>query len=230
MDIQIGIDGSWQKRGYSSLNGVVTAVAKSNRKVVDYQVLTKFCRSCAIWENRKTLKGMKSLLKITFAASTMSNHLELWRLQPHYHSSLNPCNNITFGIHIILEMVIQILFKRLLIPSLMEMSWYLSKPNVLDTSKNDLALVYEKFEIIIKGRSLRMENSGRGRLTDKTINKMQNFYGMSIRQNSISHWNGDRNMALYSMKKSVLAVLWHCSDTTKSEERPVLSSYRRELV
>ena len=33
IDIQIGIYGSWQKRGHSSLNGVCTAVAKTNRKI-----------------------------------------------------------------------------------------------------------------------------------------------------------------------------------------------------
>ena len=53
VDMQIGIDGSWQKRGHSSLNGVCAAVAKTNRKVVDYQVLSKFCRACALWQHRK---------------------------------------------------------------------------------------------------------------------------------------------------------------------------------
>ena len=48
VDIKIGIDGSWQKCGHSSLNGVCTAVAKTNRKVVDYQVFSKFCRGCAL--------------------------------------------------------------------------------------------------------------------------------------------------------------------------------------
>ena len=43
--------------------------------------------------------------------------------------------------------------------------------------------------------------SGKGRLTDKIINKMQNFYGMSIRQNTLAAWSGDRNKALYNMKK-----------------------------
>ena len=45
--------------------------------------------------------------------------------------------------------------------------------------------------------------SGKGRLTDKIINKMQNYYGMAIRQNPGQ---------LHEMKKSIGAVLWHCSD------------------
>ena len=45
--------------------------------------------------------------------------------------------------------------------------------------------------------------SGKGRLTLKAINKLQNYYGMSIRQNLSS---------LYSMKKSIVAMLFHCSE------------------
>ena len=44
--------------------------------------------------------------------------------------------------------------------------------------------------------------SGKGRLTDKAINTLQNYYGMAIRQNTND---------LYSMKKAVVAVLYHCS-------------------
>ena len=53
--------------------------------------------------------------------------------------------------------------------------------------------------------------SGKGRLTDKIINKIQNYFGMAIRQNSAASWDGDNEKALYGMKKSVLAVLWHCT-------------------
>lgn len=43
-DITIALDGTWQKRGYSSLNGVVSAISVSTGKVVDIQVLSKHCR------------------------------------------------------------------------------------------------------------------------------------------------------------------------------------------
>ena len=34
------IDGSWQKWGHSSLNGIVTGVARENKKVKDYKVFS----------------------------------------------------------------------------------------------------------------------------------------------------------------------------------------------
>ena len=46
-DVQIAIDGTWQKRGHASLNGVLVAIS-SKRKVLDYQVLTKHCKECQI--------------------------------------------------------------------------------------------------------------------------------------------------------------------------------------
>ena len=48
---------------------------------------------------------------------------------------------------------------------------------------------------------------------------MQNYYGMAICQNTLSSQNNDKEKALYSMKKSVLAPLWHCTDMPEKQER-----------
>ena len=48
---QCSLDGSWQKRGHSSLNGLVTAI--SNGKCIDAKVYSKKCKACEIWESRK---------------------------------------------------------------------------------------------------------------------------------------------------------------------------------
>ena len=36
LDTDIGIDGSQQKQGHSSLNGAVTGIVKENKKVIDW--------------------------------------------------------------------------------------------------------------------------------------------------------------------------------------------------
>ena len=51
---------------------------------------------------------------------------------------------------------------------------------------------------------------GAGRLTDKAINTLQNYYGMAIRNNV-----GD----LYGMKKSVRPTLFHNCDIANAEEK-----------
>lgn len=51
----VSLDGSWQRRGYSSLNGIVTAMSvpedvEMPGKVLDVAVLTKSCKQCHIYE------------------------------------------------------------------------------------------------------------------------------------------------------------------------------------
>ena len=48
---RVSIDGSWQKRGHTSLNGVVTAV--SGDKCLDIEVMMKHCNGCKMWNSKK---------------------------------------------------------------------------------------------------------------------------------------------------------------------------------
>ena len=50
--------------------------------------------------------------------------------------------------------------------------------------------------------------SGKGKLTEKVINSLQNFYGIAIRQNSGN---------LHEVKKAVCAFLWYCTDMKEIE-------------
>ena len=45
-DCDVSVDGSWQRRGYASLNSIVSAMEWVSDKVVDIDVVTKDCRSC----------------------------------------------------------------------------------------------------------------------------------------------------------------------------------------
>ena len=39
-------DGTWQRRGFSSLNGCVTAISLETRKILDVVPLSKVCKKC----------------------------------------------------------------------------------------------------------------------------------------------------------------------------------------
>eukprot|EP00112_Aurelia_sp_Birch-Aquarium-sp1_P025309 Seg8357.1 transcript_id=Seg8357.1/GoldUCD/mRNA.D3Y31 product="hypothetical protein" protein_id=Seg8357.1/GoldUCD/D3Y31 len=45
-------DGKWRKRGYSSLQGAVTAISAESGKCIDYKALNKVCFSCAQWSKK----------------------------------------------------------------------------------------------------------------------------------------------------------------------------------
>ncbi|GFU10874.1 uncharacterized protein NPIL_648651 [Nephila pilipes] len=42
-DIAVAVDGSWQKQGFSSKNGVVTVTSVDTGKVIDVEILSKHC-------------------------------------------------------------------------------------------------------------------------------------------------------------------------------------------
>ena len=46
VDIGVSVDGSWQKRGYSSLNGNVAVIALDSGKVLDVEPMSRHCRQC----------------------------------------------------------------------------------------------------------------------------------------------------------------------------------------
>ena len=53
VDIDISADGAWQRRGFASLNGIVTIMAVDIGKCLDYEVLTKECKACQVWSRKK---------------------------------------------------------------------------------------------------------------------------------------------------------------------------------
>jgi hypothetical protein len=48
----VSCDGTWQKRGFSSLFGAVFIIAYETGKVIDFTVLSKHCAGCKQWEDR----------------------------------------------------------------------------------------------------------------------------------------------------------------------------------
>ena len=46
-DVAVGFDGTWAKRGFSSLIGVVFVISVITGEVLDYHVLSKTCQKCS---------------------------------------------------------------------------------------------------------------------------------------------------------------------------------------
>lgn len=51
--ITVSSDDSWKKRGLSSLFGIATLVGKFSKKVIDVNIKSSFCWSCANWKGNK---------------------------------------------------------------------------------------------------------------------------------------------------------------------------------
>ena len=50
IETAVSCDGSWQKRGYSSLNGVIMVISMDNGKILDIEPMAQTCKSCLLHE------------------------------------------------------------------------------------------------------------------------------------------------------------------------------------
>ena len=48
IDTALSVDGSWQRHGFSSLNGVVTAISMDTGKILDCEPMSRSCKACSL--------------------------------------------------------------------------------------------------------------------------------------------------------------------------------------
>ena len=72
-DVDVSVDGTWQKRGYSSLNGAVTVISLLSGKCLAFEALTKTCKCCETWEKRK---GTLEYEKFVESHNCPINHID----------------------------------------------------------------------------------------------------------------------------------------------------------
>ena len=73
VDILVSFDGTWAKRGFTSLTGVVFVISTDTGEVLDCHVLSKSCQKCAL-KRSKCHDG---------------DQFEQWRIK---HEALNDCD------------------------------------------------------------------------------------------------------------------------------------------
>ena len=79
-DIAASFDGSWQKPGFASLNGIVSAVSVTTGKVLDFEVKSKRCKGCETHENMdKSSEQYLNWNIVLNAEQTMLAHQVLWK-------------------------------------------------------------------------------------------------------------------------------------------------------
>ncbi len=208
------LDGTWQKRGHSSLNGVVTAIVDG--KCIDKHVMSKFCKGCSSWENKKGTPAYENwALEHNCSAnhSKSSGAMESSGAVAIYSSSVAK-HNLIYKNYIgdgdtssYKEVVNSKPYEKYdIVPKKLECVGHVQKR--LGTRLRDLRKKYKNSKTPI---------SGRGKLTDKVINSLQNYFGMAIRENKET---------VLQMKRAIGAVLFHCTD--KDENTRHLYCPRRE--
>ena len=211
-DVTASFDGTWQRRGYASLNGVVSCISIDTGKCLAYECLTKKCKSCDVWEKRK---GTDEYEKFKKTHDCPINHIG------------SAAAMETVGVKKIYERSVETLNLRYMMyigdgdskayPSIQLAQPY--GPNKIPEKGECIGHVQKRVGTQLRnlkksfGKKKLKDGKtigGRNRLTKNTINRLQNYYGYAIRQNIGS---------LLSMRKAVGAVLYHCSEASSAESR-----------
>ena len=194
------VDGCWQKRGYVSLNGCVSVLSMDTGKVVDVEPMSRHCKGCETHlkldkSSAKFKKWQKGhTCKANFDGSAPA-------MEPEGAKRIFARSQEKHG---------------LLYTKFCGDGDSKSFPAVEKIYKGEGKMV-EKLECIghvqkrmgTALRKLKREKKGlggRGKLTDKMVDKIQNYYGIAIRSNVGN---------LEAMKKAVLAVLFHCASSAE---------------
>ena len=74
IDIRVSFDGTWQKRGFTSLYGVGICIDVLTGYVVDYVVLSKYCHACKLQEAKNLPEAELAAWREKHAANCCWNH------------------------------------------------------------------------------------------------------------------------------------------------------------
>ena len=199
----VSIDGSWQKRGYSSINGVVTCMYGD--KCLDCYVLSKHCKACAKWNkiDKTSLEyleweanhicpanhaGSSSSMESAGAMQIFKRSVDMFNLQ--YTKYLGDGDSSSFS-------------------AVNQSHPYgpdvqIQKLECIGHIQKRVGGQLRELKLKLKGSKLSDGKgiSGKGRLTDTVVNKLQNYFGIALRTNLDS---------IYIMKKCIYASLFHNS-------------------
>ena len=197
IDTSVSQDGSWQRRGYSSLNGCVTAIAMDNEKVIDVEPMSRYCRNCSL----------KEPLRLSDP-----NRYALWKRahKCNYNYRGSAGGMETEGA------------KRIFSRSVEKYKFRYTNLYGDGDSKSHLAVIdtypgikVKKLQCVghvqkrVGSRLSKLKKTekglgGKGKLTQATVDRLQNFYGIAIRQNAGK---------FKAMQDAVRATLFHVASS-----------------
>lgn len=209
--ITVSYDGTWQKRGHSSLYGVFAVIDVLTGLVIDFEVLSKYCPDCVtaardlgensaefkIWDDghkkdcQKNFEGSSGSMEMC-AAFKMWSRSNNQKLQ--YRTVLSDGDSKTHQ-----ELNEKCVYGKDVTIEKEECINHVAKR--LGTALRNKVKEWRTKGVTLGGKK-------KGSLTDVTITKLQNFYRKAIKENAPD---------VDKMKSSILATLYHCMS---SDEKP----------
>lgn len=197
-------DGSWKKRGFSSLLGVSTLIGWRTGQIVDLDVKCKVCKACDQWKQKEG-----------------TAEFEEW-----YEDHKSSCHRNYEGAsgNMEVDSIIE-MFRRSVGLHNVKYSHYIGDGDtktfkgILDSQPYEDLVVRKKecVDHVQKRMGSRLRQlvkktkglSGKGKLTGKLIDELTIYYGLAIRKNSAS---------TADMKREVMATLHHKMSTDEEPQ------------
>lgn len=206
IDPTVSYDGSWHKRGFTSKYGVGCVIEMTTGLVIDFEVLSKYCRSCDITKSKlkdtpisleNWMKDHKENCEQNYDGSSPMMEVvaaeRLWsRSQDHgfcYNTLISDGDSKTLS-------------------HLNASKFYgdqeIHKVECINHVAKRLGTALRKVVQDNKKTGSKLGGKAYGSLKDSTITKLTAYYRNAI-QNNVGN--------LESMKKAVFATLSHCMST-----------------
>jgi hypothetical protein len=195
-DISAAFDGTWQKRGYQSKNGVVTCTSVDTGKVIDVSVLSKYC-VCKNKDNHdksctKNYDGSSGGMEVVGVKEIFQRSVEKYNVR--YINYLGDGDSKSY-ISVVAEKPYG--------------DTVVNKLECVGHIQKRMGARLRRLKNQMKGVKLSdgLPLSGRNRLTDTCIDQLQTYYGLAIRRNTHDY---------KCMQKAVWATFFHRKSTDEN--------------
>ena len=196
-NVGVSVDGTWQRRGFSSLNGAVAAISIDTGCVLDIEIMSRYCQGCTNAQVYKTSDPDK-FEKLKFDHICKINHV-----------GSAPAMEVS-GTKKIFERSVELNQLRYTefygdgdsksFPAVKDVY-----PGVIVRKKECIGHVQKRVGTRLRKLKLKVKGlGGKGRLTDAVVDKLQNYYGIAVRSNI-----GD----LKGMQSAINAALFHVASS-----------------
>ena len=202
LEIAVSFDGAWHRRGHSSHVGLAVIIDVLTGLPIDYEVLCNFCVKCKDSTDDKVELSEKHATNCQKNYDGSANSMEVecalrsWRRSEEHHH---------LRYTVMLSDGDSKAFDAVVADCPYGEDAKLSKEDCVNHVSKRMGAALRNLSSTLKAQ--KQSISGKGKLTQEKITKIQNYYGRAIKDNA-----GNIEM----MKKRIFAILFHLSSTDET--------------
>lgn len=201
-DLKVSGDGSWKKRGFTSLYGIATIIGYYSGKVVDLVVKSSYCQACVFWNKKKNTDEYVEWYEQHEETCSANHEDSAGKMEVNAINEMFSSSEEKFGVRYV-DYIGDGDSKTY--KSILTLNPYGEDCPV--KKSECVGHVQKRMGTRLRNIKKKQKLGGKGKLTDLVIKKLTTYYGLAIRRNVDSV--GD-------MKKSIMATLYHYCSTDEN--------------